>query len=86
MVRHRHCTRPLRFAPSQTDSAGARSCARALDAGGVIPNRVRKFYYANFIFFSGRLRTGLPVAAKIAFRTAGATTLIVGSPTPPQKS
>ena len=27
----------------------------------------------------------LPVAAKIAFSTAGAATAIVGSPTPPQK-
>src|ERR1019366_424450 len=42
--------------------------------------------YTNFTFFSGRLRTGLPVAAKMALSTAGATTLIVGSPTPPQKS
>lgn len=42
--------------------------------------------YTNFTFLSGKLRTGLPVAAKIAFSTAGATTLMVGSPTPPQKS
>lgn len=35
---------------------------------------------------SGRVRTGLPVAAKIAFSTAGTATQIVGSPTPPQKS
>jgi hypothetical protein len=42
--------------------------------------------YTSFTFFSGRLRTGLPVAAKIAFITAGAATQIVGSPTPPQKS
>jgi hypothetical protein len=42
--------------------------------------------YANFAFFSGRLRTGLPVAAKIALRTAGVITQMVGSPTPPQKS
>ena len=34
---------------------------------------------------SGRLRTGLPVAAWIAFMIAGTTTQIVGSPTPPQK-
>ena len=34
----------------------------------------------------GRLRTGLPVAAMIAFSTEGATTQMVGSPTPPQKS
>jgi hypothetical protein len=37
-------------------------------------------------FLSGKLRTGLPIAAWIAFNTAGATTQIVGSPTPPQKS
>jgi hypothetical protein len=42
--------------------------------------------YANLTFFSGRLRTGLPVAAWIAFRTAGDTTAMVGSPMPPQKS
>jgi hypothetical protein len=42
--------------------------------------------YAKFTFFSGRLRTGLPVAAKTAFNTEDATTLMVGSPTPPQKS
>ena len=42
--------------------------------------------YTSFTFFSGRLRTGLPVAAKIAFITEGATTQIVGSPMPPQKS
>ena len=42
--------------------------------------------HTNFTFFSGRLRTGLPVAAKIAFITEGATTQIVGSPMPPQKS
>src|SRR3712207_7768441 len=37
-------------------------------------------------FFSGRLRMRLPVAAKIAFSTAGAATAMVGSPTPPQRS
>jgi hypothetical protein len=42
--------------------------------------------YTSLTFFSGRLRTGLPVAAKIAFITDGATTQMVGSPTPPQKS
>ena len=36
--------------------------------------------------FNGRVRTGLPVADAMAFSTAGATTQIVGSPTPPQKS
>ena len=34
---------------------------------------------------SGSWRMRLPVAAKIAFSTAGAATAIVGSPTPPQK-
>ena len=42
--------------------------------------------YTSFTFFSGKLRTGLPVAAWIALTTAGATTQMVGSPTPPQKS
>jgi hypothetical protein len=42
--------------------------------------------HTSFTFFSGKLRTGLPVAAKIAFITEGVTTQMVGSPTPPQKS
>src|SRR5262249_28978547 len=42
--------------------------------------------YTSFRFFIGGLRTGLPVAARIAFAIAGRTTLMVGSPTPPQKS
>jgi hypothetical protein len=42
--------------------------------------------YTSFTFFSGRLRTGLPIAAWMALSTAGATTAMVGSPTPPQKS
>jgi hypothetical protein len=42
--------------------------------------------YTSRWFFSGRLRTGFPVAAWMALSTAGATTQIVGSPTPPQKS
>ena len=33
----------------------------------------------------GNSRMRLPVAAKIAFNTAGAATAMVGSPTPPQK-
>jgi hypothetical protein len=40
----------------------------------------------SFTFLSGRLRTGLPVAAWMALRTAGVTTEMVGSPMPPQKS
>lgn len=35
---------------------------------------------------SGSVRTGLPRAAAMAFMLTGATTQIVGSPTPPQKS
>src|SRR5882724_8527400 len=46
----------------------------------------RRCRYTSFAFLSGRLRTGFPVAAWIAFITAGVTTQIVGSPTPPQKS
>jgi hypothetical protein len=42
--------------------------------------------YTSFTFLSGRLRIGLLVAAKMALSTAGATTQMVGSPTPPQKS
>ena len=42
--------------------------------------------HTSLTFFSGRLRTGRPVAAWIALSTAGAVTQIVGSPTPPQKS
>jgi hypothetical protein len=34
----------------------------------------------------GNFGTGLPNAAEIALITAGPTTQIVGSPTPPQKS
>lgn len=36
-------------------------------------------------FLSGNVRIRLPVAAKMAFNTAGAATAMVGSPTPPQK-
>jgi hypothetical protein len=49
-------------------------------------NAERPRRYTSFTFFSGKLRTGLPVAAKIAFITAGVDTQMVGSPTPPQKS
>lgn len=42
--------------------------------------------YVSFTFFNGNCRTGLPVAAWMAFSTAGVTTQMVGSPTPPQKS
>ena len=54
------------------------------DAAG----RFRRFClnHTSLTFFKGRLRTGLPVAAWIALRTAGETTEMVGSPIPPQKS
>lgn len=55
--------------------------------GGTIPNSGRlRHAYTSLTFFSGRLRTGLPVAAWIALSTAGDTTEMVGSPMPPQKS
>jgi hypothetical protein len=46
----------------------------------------RRFVYTSVTprCFSGTVRRRLPVAAKNAFRTAGAATQIVGSPTPPQ--
>src|SRR5436305_1692148 len=39
----------------------------------------------SFTFFRGSERTGWPVAAKMAFMTAGDATEMVGSPMPPQK-
>jgi len=57
------------------------SCV-ARDGHAPVPNPC----YTSLTFFSGRLRTGFPVAAKIALSTAGVTTQMVGSPTPPQKS
>src|SRR5262245_60912102 len=63
-------------------------CQRALRLPGAPAEltALNRRRYTSFTFLSGRLRTGLPVAAKIAFITAGVTTQIVGSPTPPQKS
>jgi hypothetical protein len=55
--------------------------ARGRELGAAPPQR-----YASLAFLSGKLRTGLPVAAWIALSTAGVTTQMVGSPTPPQKS
>jgi len=55
-------------------------------AGNRATTRVAPTHHTSLTFFSGRLRTGLPVAAWIALRTAGDTTAMVGSPTPPQKS
>ena len=61
------------------------SPAEALSGFGAAP-RNDNVPYTSFTFFSGRLRTGLPVAAWMALSTAGVTTQMVGSPTPPQKS
>src|SRR5438046_353569 len=61
---------------------GGRPEDHHLGAAGVF----RRSRQASLTFFSGRLRIGLPVAAKMPFITAGAATQIVGSPTPPQKS
>jgi hypothetical protein len=41
--------------------------------------------YRSLLSLSGSERIRLPVAANTALRTAGAATLMVGSPTPPQK-
>jgi hypothetical protein len=70
---------------SRSCGAGAGS-ARELLPRPRHPRSLNSSATASLRFFSGRLRTGLPVAAWIAFMTEGATTQIVGSPTPPQKS
>ncbi len=76
-----------------TDGAASAACAASATAspnpslasadflrtGGLPAQALRLFA------FNGRSRMRLPVAAKIAFSTAGAATAIVGSPTPPQK-
>ena len=41
--------------------------------------------FLRLVFLIGRSRMRFPVAAKMAFNTAGAATAMVGSPTPPQK-
>src|SRR6516162_5230393 len=58
-----------------------------MQPGGFVTLSLR-FGYAALRSMSliGTVRIRLPVAAKIALRTAGATTEIVGSPTPPQNS
>jgi hypothetical protein len=70
----------LEIRPTPTGAPVARSARRTHGLS------LRLCRYTSFTFLSGRLRTGLPVAAKIAFITAGVTTQMVGSPTPPQKS
>ena len=81
-----------RFQPRKSDSSTASSEALPpREHANALPLRFGfrgddRCAHTSFTFFSGKLRTGLPVAAKIALSTAGATTQIVGSPTPPQKS
>ena len=67
--------------PSARRARFIASQPKGSDPGGSDP-----WFHTTFRFFSGRERTGFPVAAKIAFITAGAITQMVGSPTPPQKS
>jgi hypothetical protein len=69
-------------APQHPAKSGGRPEDQHLGAAGVF----REPRQTSLTFFNGRLRIGLPVAAKIALSTAGAATQIVGSPTPPQKS
>ncbi len=64
--------------PEHAAAPGTREWAVAA-ATALFPHAVRRSW-----FFSGTVRMRLPVAAKIALRTAGAATKIVGSPTPPQ--
>ena len=76
--------------PVFTPYIGGQQCAAAgafdRKLAGAAGMRTRWQRYTSLTFLSGRLRIGLPVAAKMALSTAGATTQIVGSPTPPQKS
>jgi len=60
--------------------------AAAIETSPIAAARVLRIAYTIWMlwFFSGNVRMRLPVAAKNAFRTAGAATQIVGSPTPPQ--
>jgi hypothetical protein len=68
----------LRCRRQMTDGNGDANTPR----GSCDGQRVQAF--CSFTLLSGSVCTGLPVAAKIAFKTAGAATQIVGSPTPPQ--
>ena len=79
-----------RYGAENTDPHPDATLARRVDpprkGEGNRPSLPLPRTYTSFTFFSGRLRTGFPVAARIAFATAGMTTQMVGSPTPPQKS
>ena len=69
---------PPRRAPARPAS---RAAQQQPSSAGQRPHQARFRLW----FFSGSSRMRLPVAAKIAFSTAGAATAMVGSPTPPQK-
>ena len=79
--RQRRCVRERRRCARLRRTSGVPPTTRLARSSFHLPQR-----HTICRFLSGRLRTGLPVAAVIAFITAGATTQIVGSPTPPQKS
>ncbi len=85
---YRNPVRWLALCRSMMNFASSRSFSPlpARGRGELIVETQSSRRYTSFTFLSGRLRTGLPVAAKIALSTAGATTQMVGSPTPPQKS
>ncbi len=76
-----------RYAATAADCAMAVDGANSTDAASAqdTPARTRAVTPSGCVSSSGRSRMRLPVAAKIAFSTAGAATAIVGSPTPPQK-
>ncbi len=62
------------------------STAAAIKTNSIAAASVLRMAYTSVRpwFFNGTVRTRRPVAAKNAFRTAGAATQMVGSPTPPQ--
>ena len=83
-------SRRRRSTAARTPARRARPGRRARSRAASVPHPSRRRACARQAFFrlvfaSGRSRMRLPVAAKIAFSTAGAATAIVGSPTPPQK-
>ena len=82
----RHTGPSVKISPPAMRSMGASGATRSCRPGSRTSRGAISMPYTSLTFFSGRLRTGLPVAAKIALRTAGVTTQMVGSPTPPQKS
>ena len=74
---------PHASVPAGKDSAATLADNQAMAAAFMCYEEA----YARFseCCFSGSSRMRCPVAAKIAFSTAGAATAMVGSPTPPQK-